>query len=97
MKRGVVDQISEEWLRVILLESEVSHQSLRTWEESNDPEREVKKGCTLRSSPWMPHNPPVGAERGRTWTHRTNPAGWVWAVSSRAAGGGPPRSITKDS
>ncbi len=58
MKRGVVDSISEEWLRVILLESEVSHQSLRTWKESPDPEREVKKAY-IEKLTRMPHNPPV--------------------------------------
>ena len=58
MKRGVVDSISEEWLRVILLESEVSHQSLRTWKESHDPEREVKKAY-IEKLTRMPHNPPV--------------------------------------
>lgn len=58
MKRGLVDSISEEWLRVILHESEVSHQSLRTWKESPDPEREVKKRYIERLTR-MPHNPPV--------------------------------------
>lgn len=58
MKRGVVTSISEEWLRVILHESEVSHQSLRTWKESSDPEREGKKRYIERLTR-MPHNPPV--------------------------------------
>jgi transposase len=58
MKRGVVETISEEWLRVILQESEVSHQSLRTWKESPDPEREAKKAY-IEKLTRMPHNPPV--------------------------------------
>ncbi len=58
VNRGVVPSISEEWLRVILHESEVSHQSLRTWKESPDPEREVKKRY-IEKLTRMPHNPPV--------------------------------------
>ena len=58
MNRGVVTSISEEWLRVILHESEVSHQSLRTWKESPDPEREGKKRY-IEKLTRMPHNPPV--------------------------------------
>lgn len=56
--RGIVPSISEEWLRVILHESEVSHQSIRTWKESDDPEFAKKK----RRIEWLvnqPHNPPV--------------------------------------
>jgi len=58
IQRGVVPSISEEWLRVILLESEVSHQSLRTWKESPDPERVAKKAY-IEKLTRMPHNPPV--------------------------------------
>jgi transposase len=58
VKRGVVESISEEWLRVILHESEVSHQSLRTWKKSPDPEREEKKRY-IENLTRMPHNPPV--------------------------------------
>ncbi|HEV2316926.1 MAG TPA: IS630 family transposase [Thermoplasmata archaeon] len=56
--RGIVPSISEEWLRVILHESEVSHQSIRTWKESEDPEFAKKK----RRIEWLvgqPHNPPI--------------------------------------
>jgi transposase len=58
MKRGVVGSIGPEWLRVILHESDVSHQSLRTWKESPDPERE-KKRRYIEKLTRMPHNPPV--------------------------------------
>lgn len=56
--RGVVPSISEEWLRVILLEADLSHQSLRTWKKSTDPEREVKKEY-IEKLTRQPHNPPV--------------------------------------
>ena len=78
MKRGVVDTISEEWLRVILLESEVSHQSLRTWKESHDPEREVKKAY-IEKLTRMPHNPPVvlsGDEIGPVQLIPQGGSGW---------------------
>jgi transposase len=42
-KRGIVDSISKEWLRIILDESDISFQSVRTWKESKDPEFEKKK------------------------------------------------------
>ena len=41
--RGIVPSISEEWLRVILHEDDVSHQSIRTWKTSPDPLFEEKK------------------------------------------------------
>ncbi len=56
--RGVVPSISEEWLRVILLEADLSHQSLRTWKKSTDPERELKKEY-IEKLTRQPHNPPV--------------------------------------
>ena len=58
MDRGLVPSISEEWLRVILLEADLSHQSLRTWKKSTDPEREVKKEY-IEKLTRQPHNPPV--------------------------------------
>jgi transposase len=78
MSRGVVDSISEEWLRVLLLESEVSHQSLRTWKESHDPEREVKQRY-IEKLTRMPHNPPVvlsGDEIGPIQMIPQGGAGW---------------------
>lgn len=56
--RGIVPSISEEWLRVMLLEADISHQSLRTWKKSDDPEREVKKEY-IEKLTRQPHNPPV--------------------------------------
>ena len=58
MDRGVVESISEEWLRVILHESELSHQSIRTWKESTDPEFEKKKRRVDKLTRKR-HNPPV--------------------------------------
>jgi transposase len=58
IKRGVVETISEEWLRVLLHEAEVSHQSIRTWKRSTDPEFEKKK----QRIEWLTnqsHNPPI--------------------------------------
>ena len=58
IKRGVVPSISEEWLRVILHEADVSHQSIRTWKQSTDPEFDKKK----RLIEWLTdqkHNPPI--------------------------------------
>ena len=43
MQRGIVESISEEWLRGALYEDEVSHQSIRTWKTSPDPLFEAKK------------------------------------------------------
>ncbi len=58
VKRGIVDSISKEWLRIILDESEISFQSVKTWKESKDPEFEKKKRrierLTLRKT-----NPPI--------------------------------------
>ena len=57
MDQGIVTSISEEWLRVILSEANVSHQSIRTWKESKDPKFEEKK----RRIDWLTrkqHNPP---------------------------------------
>jgi transposase len=58
IKRGVVETISEEWLRVLLHEAEVSHQSIRTWKQSTDPEFAKKK----KVIDWLTnqsHNPPI--------------------------------------
>ncbi|EQD74553.1 transposase, partial [mine drainage metagenome] len=56
--RGLVESISEEWLRVILHEDEVSHQSIRTWKTSPDPLVEEKKRRIDRLTRAR-HNPPV--------------------------------------
>jgi transposase len=58
MDRGIVESISEEWLRVILHEADISHQSIRTWKESSDPEFEKKKQRVDRLTRKR-HNPPV--------------------------------------
>ena len=43
LRRGIVDSISKEWLRIILDESEISFQSIKTWKKSKDPEFQRKK------------------------------------------------------
>ena len=57
-KRGIVDSISKEWLRIILDENEISFQSVRTWKESKDPEFEKKKKRIERLTR-KKTNPPV--------------------------------------
>ncbi|MCI4327842.1 MAG: transposase [Thermoplasmata archaeon] len=50
--------ISEEWLRVILLEDDVSHQTIRTWKVSPDPLFEEKKqSIDQLTRKW--YNPPI--------------------------------------
>ena len=44
---GVVDDISHEGLRVLLREEGVSFQAVKTWNQSNDPDFEVKKNRIL--------------------------------------------------
>ena len=58
IKRGIVSDISREWLRVILQEAAVSYQATKTWKESNDPDFEKKKRRIERILA-MKHNPPV--------------------------------------
>ena len=58
VQRGRVPSISEEWLRVILHEDEVSHQSIRTWKTSPDPRFEEKKRKIDRWTRTR-HNPPI--------------------------------------
>jgi len=57
-KRGIVDSISKEWLRIILDESDVSFQSVKTWKESKDPEFEEKKD-RIEKLTRKKSNPPV--------------------------------------
>ena len=55
---GIVEDISLEWLRVILHEATITHQSVKTWKESKDPEFEKKKRRIDRLLA-IKHNPPV--------------------------------------
>lgn len=43
VKQGVVEGISQEWIRRILLRAGVTYQRTKTWKESGDPEYEFKK------------------------------------------------------
>ncbi len=58
VQRGIVESISEEWLRGILHEEEVSHQSIRTWKTSPDPLFKEKKR-KIDQLTRKRHNPPV--------------------------------------
>ncbi len=83
-KRRIVDSISKEWLRVILDESEISFQSVKTWKESKDPEFEKKKRRIERLTR-KKTNPPIVLSLdemgpfnliphgGRGWFEQSNP------------------------
>ena len=58
IKRRIVEYISIEWLRVTLDEADVSHQSIKTWKQSDDPLFEEKKRRIDRLTSKR-HNPPV--------------------------------------
>lgn len=58
IKQGIVDSICIEWLRVILDEASVSHQSIKTWKDSKDPEFEEKRK-RIEELTRQQHNPPV--------------------------------------
>jgi transposase len=58
MRQRIVEYISIEWLRVILDEADVSHQSIKTWKQSTDPEFQEKKRRIDRLTS-KKHNPPV--------------------------------------
>ena len=84
VNRGIVDSISREWLRIILDESDISFQSIKTCKESKDPEFQRKKRrierLTRRRS-----NPPVVLSvnemgpfslkpyEGKGWFNKTDP------------------------
>jgi transposase len=57
-RQRIIDSISLEWLRVILDEADVSHQSVKTWKESHDPQFEEKRRRIHRLT-HKKHNPPV--------------------------------------
>lgn len=58
ISRGIVDDISLQWLSVIMDEEALSYQEAKTWKESKDPDFNKKKkkidGLTRKR-----HNPPV--------------------------------------
>ena len=56
--QGIVPSISPEWLRVICDEADISHQSVRTWKGSQDPQLEAKKRRIDRLTRKQ-HNPPI--------------------------------------
>lgn len=81
LERGIVDSISREWLRIILDESDISFQSIKTWK---DPEFQKKKRRIERLTR-MKSNPPIVLSvdemgpfsliprRGKGWFNKTDP------------------------
>ncbi len=84
VRQGIVQSISLEWLRVVLDEADLSHQSIKTWKESKDPTFEEKKRRIDRLTQKR-HNPPVVLSTdeigpiqlkphgGRTWCPKGHP------------------------
>lgn len=84
VRQGIVQSISLEWLRVVLDEADLSHQSIKTWKESKDPTFEEKKRRIDRLTQKR-HNPPVvlsidvigpiqlKPHGGRTWCLKGHP------------------------
>jgi transposase len=58
VSRGIVESISLEWYRVICDEADITHQSIRTWKKSADPQFEEKRRRIDRLTAKR-HNPPV--------------------------------------
>jgi transposase len=58
IRMGIVEDISQEWLRVILHEATITRQSIKTWKESKDPEFEKKKRRIDRLLA-IKRNPPI--------------------------------------
>ena len=56
--KGIVESISLEWLQVICDGADITHQSIRTWKESHDPQFEEKRRRIDRLTVKR-HNPPV--------------------------------------
>jgi hypothetical protein len=54
VQRGIVESISEEWLRVLLHEDEVSLQSIRTWKTCLEACLMLCSGSAL---PWPLRSP----------------------------------------
>lgn len=74
IQRGIVPSISVEWLRVILDEAGVSHQSIKTWKQSNDPEFHEKK-ARIDELTRKRHNPPVVLSMDEIGPHTLKPLG----------------------
>jgi transposase len=54
----IVDSISLEWLRIVLDEADMSHQSIKTWKKSSDPKFEEKR-CRIDRLTHKKTNPPI--------------------------------------
>src|SRR5262249_59467258 len=50
IESGVVESISDEGVRQVLIERGISFQRTKTWKQSNDPEFERKKGLFFAST-----------------------------------------------
>ncbi len=57
-RQRILDSISLEWLRIVLDEADMSHQSIKTWKASKDPKFEAKRKRIDRLT-HTKHNPPV--------------------------------------
>lgn len=57
-RQRIIDSISLEWLRIVLDEADVSHQSIKTWKESKDPKFEQKRQRIDRLT-HKKENPPI--------------------------------------
>jgi transposase len=57
-RQRIIDSISLEWLRIVLDEADMSHQSIKTWKQSSDPQFEEKRKRIDRLT-HKKHNPPV--------------------------------------
>ncbi|MCI4341429.1 MAG: hypothetical protein L3K11_03540 [Thermoplasmata archaeon] len=56
--RRIVDSISIECRRIVLDEADMSHQSIKTWKQSKDPQFEAKRKRIDRLT-HQRHNPPI--------------------------------------
>lgn len=84
ISRGIVDEISLQWLSVIMDEEALSYQEAKTWKESKDPDF-AKKKKKIDSLTRKKHNPPVVVstdemgpitltpKKGRGWHKKTKP------------------------
>jgi len=50
IRRGIVKEISDETIRLMLKENKISYQRTKTWKESNDPEFDAKKNVSKNST-----------------------------------------------
>lgn len=69
LKKGLIPDISNEWVRRLLRREGLSYQHTKTWKESNDPEFEVKKTASWTSTR---RRPKMGPSSASTSVARSN-------------------------